>query len=113
MTSWLLLAQSENTPSLRDVFTSIPAEEVFGGVVLILLIWMLIAGKVRLDREVEREKQVIEVHENTIEQQRETIRALTEKDRETLHLLRELRTAAIARGDLKFSEMIQEEMRHD
>lgn len=90
----LLLAEQAN------ILPSIDPEAIFGGVILLFVLGLLVVGKLRLDREITAMQAIIDVHMVTIEQQKTTIEALIARDNETLHLLRELRDAAMRRGDI-------------
>lgn len=86
--------------------SGIQVEEVFGGAVLLLLLGLLLSGKIRFEREVIARSEIIDIHEETIRKQQETIDALTSRERESLVLLRELREAALRREEV-FKELRQ------
>lgn len=70
-------------------------EAIFGGIVFTFFLGLLLAGKLRLEREIHAKDEVIEIKDDTIKEQRKTIDTLTERDEVTHHLLKELRDLAM------------------
>lgn len=70
-------------------------QQIFGGAVLLFVLGLLLAGKLRLEREVKAKDEVIAIKDDTIAQHVATIERLTASDRVTLHLLQEIRDQSI------------------
>lgn len=84
--------------ALSNTFSDLSVESIFGGVVLLFVIYLIIDGRLRLEREVDAKDEIIFIKDDTIEKQRDSIKKLTERDEITHHLLKEIRDMALRQG---------------
>jgi len=71
-----------------------PADAIFGGLVLLFVLGLILAGKIRLDREVTFRDELLSIKDSIIEEQNNTISELISNAKVTHTLLREIRSAA-------------------
>lgn len=93
--SWMKVAAAAGETQLLE---GVSPESIFGGLILLTVLSLLVSGKLRLEREVNAKNEVIEIKNETIEEQRKTIAILVQRDEVTHHLLREIRNVAYGHG---------------
>jgi len=84
-----------------EFLDSLLAEAIFGGLVLLFLLFLLSTGKIRFEREVKEKDKVIAYKDMTIQEQIKTIDTLSVQAEIANRLLQELRDIAQLNYDIE------------